>query len=107
MKGQPESTAPTAARTRPTWASLVAAEPRLGHLLREIRAVRATGDRFCANRVWYGYANPRRGFKARMCALVGWDREHGPSELRTHRAYDVAYQTLYDALPDCRRCGCL
>ncbi len=99
---------PRIARQSPcrlTWAALVTAEPRLGHLLREIRAVRATRDRFCANSLWYGYANPRHGFKARVCALVGWDRAGGPPELRTHQAYDVAYQTLYAALPDCRRCG--
>jgi hypothetical protein len=26
--------------------------------------------------------------------------------LRTSEAYDVAYETIYNALPDCRNCGC-
>ena len=100
VMAQPRTTAPV------TWDSLVKAEPRLADLLREIRAVRRVGERFCANARWYGYGNPRAGFKARMCALVGWGRRSGPALLTTQRAYDVAYDTLYRALPDCRRCGC-
>src|SRR5688500_1649580 len=89
-----------------TWAALTAAEPRLVGLLREIRGVRRTAPSFCANRVWYGYGNPHAGYKARMSALVGWGRRGGPPVLTTQRAYDVAYDTLYRALPNCRRCGC-
>ena len=97
---------PTATR-RPTWAELTAAEPRLAGLLAEARAIRATSPRFCANAVWYGYRNPRAGLKDRMCRLVGWDRRSGPAILRTNRAYDTAYKRIYEALPDCRDCGCM
>jgi hypothetical protein len=34
---------------------------------------------------------------------VGW--EATTPELRTTRAYDIAYQTLYRALPPCPNCG--
>jgi hypothetical protein len=97
----------TAPASRPTWTDLTLAEPRLAALLAEIKRVRATGPRFCANSRWYGYADPAHGFKARMCCLVGWERREGPALLRTRQAYDVAYETLYAGLPDCRGCLCL
>ena len=106
------ATTPTPIMARPrrtarvTWGAVVALEPRLGALLREIRAVRRVGERFCANARWYGYGGIEHGFKDRMSRLVGWERRCGPPLLTTQRAYDVAYDTLYRALPDCRRCGC-
>ncbi len=41
-----------------------------------------------------------------MTQLVGWGSNHPDPALRTSAAYDVAYQTLYDLLPDCQDCGC-
>ncbi len=91
------------------WDRLVDDEPRLAELLAEARTVRDEGGSyFCANEVWYGYGDPRRGFKARLLPLVGWERRDGPDLLRTEQAYDVAYGFIYDALPDCRgECGCM
>jgi hypothetical protein len=91
-----------------TWATLAAADARLGALRRDILAVRReqqrTPDRhFCANAVWYG----EPGFKRRLVALVGWRRRQGPPELQTQEAYDVAYSTLYRLLPACADCGCV
>jgi hypothetical protein len=44
--------------------------------------------------------------KRRMSRLVGHLAEQ-PGDLRTCAAYDVAYRTIYQALPDCRgRCAC-
>lgn len=43
----------------------------------------------------------RPGFKARVEALVGWDRIEADA-LRSENAYHVAYQTIYNALPSCR-----
>jgi hypothetical protein len=89
---------------KPTWAELVKAEPKLGELLAEAQAVKDDGrtPSFCANRIWYAPG----GFKDRLCRLVGWDRKGHPV-LGTMQAYDVAYETIYDALPDCRDCWCL
>lgn len=99
----------TSSRVREAaWDRLVEEEPRLADLLAEARTVKDEGGAyFCANQVWYGYGDPRRGFKARLLPLVGWERNGGPSLLTTPQAYDVGYQTIYDALPDCRGdCGC-
>lgn len=92
----------------PTWAQLVALEPRLQALLDEAKSVDGSDEHFCANRVWYGNARNRNGIKERLCRLVGWDvRRHGGSALlSSEAAYDVAYETIYDALPGCRECGC-
>lgn len=85
---------------RLTWDELVAREPRLAELRRRIAAVRAGPD-FCANHLWYG----RRGFKAEMAGLVGMHAESDDAALGTAAAYDVAYHTLYELLPDCRHDG--
>lgn len=92
-----EYSVPDTALTNPTWEELVALEPRLAELYTEARAVRRT-RRFCANAVWV------RQFKPRLLRLAGWYAEK--PELRTTGAYDVAYRTLYAALPDCRGCLC-
>lgn len=54
----------------------------------------------CANELWYFYGKPR------LLPLVGWESRGQHPTLRTMEAYDIAYQTCYDALPDCRNCGC-
>src|SRR5690242_5329690 len=95
------------ATKRLTFERLAALEPRLLPLLEEARAHHADpSPDFCANAVFYGYANPPRGLKARLLKLVGW--ESGRHDLLgTSAAYDVAYETVYEALPDCRgNCAC-
>jgi hypothetical protein len=85
---------------------LIAQEPRLLKLYeRALSFHRATDPRFCANEVWYGYSDVRTGLKERLCMLVGWEARK--LTLRTEEAYDVAYDAIYEALPDCRACGCL
>ena len=64
----------------------------------------------CANELWHGSLDPetgewKKGFRQRLEELVGWKREPHPI-LGTREAYEVAYQTLYRALPDCRNCPC-
>jgi hypothetical protein len=82
-----------------TWEQIVAHDPSLNALLR--RARNQSGN--CANAAWYG----PDGIRAAMTRVIGHGRTHGPSELKTSAAYDVAYKTLYAALPDCNGCGCL
>lgn len=90
-----------------TWDALVAAEPRLEQLLARARATRDDGSApsFCANDVWYGHAG-HPGLKPVLARLVGWNAVGGDL-IRSEKAYDVAYETVYDALPDCRACWCL
>jgi hypothetical protein len=82
-----------------TFDQLAVLEPRLNELLE--RADNHTGN--CANAAWYG----PDGLRKAMSKLVGHLRSFGPSELQTSAAYDVAYRTLYKALPDCEGCNCL
>jgi hypothetical protein len=89
---------------------LVCAEPRLKtlyHRAASLRIVAPFRPRFCANAAWYGYGRYRhKGIKPVLLPLVGWDRK-GHELLGNHHAYDIAYQTIYEAIPDCRkRCAC-
>jgi hypothetical protein len=89
-----------------TWQELVYLRPELGELLEEIRQVEDNPAKpsFCANAVWYGFLEYRgRGFKARMKAALDTKESDG---LVAKAAYDLAYKTLYAALPGCRNCAC-
>ncbi len=99
---------PTAQRTGVTWADLVRREPRLIPLLTEaVKQHRDTDSHYCANGKWYGFGKYRdRGLKPRLVRLVGIHAESSDPVLHTSEAYDVAYQRVYDALPNCRDCGC-
>lgn len=78
---------------------LVRIEPVLGSLMRDAAdTLDAGGQWFCANRIWY------QRFKPRLELLVGWHRDAGPESLKSADAYEVAYEAIYMALPDCREC---
>jgi hypothetical protein len=85
--------------TTVTYEQLAKLDPSLNVLLR--RARNQSGN--CANAAWYG----PDGIRAEMTRVIGHGRTHGPSELKTSAAYDIAYRTLYAALPACDGCGCL
>lgn len=96
-----------------TWHKLAQLEPRLSEVLKQAQAIRddRSDSSFCANRVWFGYDEPGpgpRGFKSKVSSLVGWCSVNaGHPVLGSSEAYDLAYRTVYDALPDCRDCACL
>lgn len=49
---------------------------------------------------WFGYGVYRgNGIKPRLVKLVGWQRCQ-KDRLATSEAYDIAYKTILDALPD-------
>jgi hypothetical protein len=86
----------------PTWEELVALDARLVDLLNWARSYRQSRrKRFCANRIYVWELKPR------LEDLAGCTRRWGPNLLRTEAAYDVARDTVYDALPDCRGCACI
>ncbi len=91
---------------RPTWEDLVVREPRLADLRAVAERVRDGDASFCANAAWYGYGGCL-GLKSHLLRLVGWGTQSGDPVLRSCDAYDVAAQTLYDLLPDCRGCVCV
>jgi hypothetical protein len=54
---------------------------------------------------------PQSGQKTMVLVLVRGNLSMSAGTLRaqsqTNEGYDTAYQTIYDALPHCRNCGCL
>lgn len=85
-----------------TWGRLVARIPELAHLRREAQKTSDADPHFCANYVWYRPG----GLKERLSQLVGWGVASPDPMVRSSEAYDLAYDILYNALPDCRDCGC-
>ena len=88
-----------------TWKQLILLEPRLEKLLAEINAlppvVRTRAE--CNLIRWYGQTgNP--GYKYQMSGLVGWAVKVKKTPLSTNRAYDIAYEKLFYALPGCAKC---
>ncbi len=83
----------------PAFQELAEASRRLGRLYEQAAALPDPGDTpsFCANRLWYHRVKPL------VVELAGYEAQN--PKLRTTRAYDIAYQTIYKALPDCRNCG--
>ncbi|NUQ57697.1 MAG: hypothetical protein HUT38_04420 [Candidatus Paceibacter sp.] len=87
-------------RQKLTWETIVAIDPFFDDLLHEIEGIKP-GERFCANDTWY------KKYKPIILNRVGWYApNYVPEILKIERAYDLVYQRLYDALPDCKGCGC-
>src|SRR5262249_27834475 len=88
-----------------TFENLVAHEPRLADLLEEARSYHKKRPRgFCRYDTWYSWRQPERGLRRRMAQLVGW--ETGRDDvLGTSAAYELAYRTIYGALPACKHGG--
>jgi hypothetical protein len=94
-------------------------DPRVLTLYEEINSLKDDGrSYFCANELWYWGGDPhsktrKQSFKESMEELVGWGRKAANKEdsiegyLGSSDAYDIVYQTLYAALPDCRDCSCI
>jgi hypothetical protein len=94
---------------RLTWELLKRLEPRLAELYEKARSIKDDHSRlaFCANWHWYGLGEHwPGGLSAQVSRLVGWSAKHPDPRLHTSAAYDIAYHTIYNALPDCRNCCC-
>jgi hypothetical protein len=51
------------------------------------------------NEIWYGRHSRHEGLKSRLDELVGWNARREPGHpLRKCAAYEVAYQTISQAL---------
>lgn len=84
------------------WDEMVAIEPGLGALYREVRSLKDPGGScFCAEMLWH------RRYKARLAWLVGFRTHSDDMRLRTMAAYDVAFEKIYGAMPACRGCACV
>ena len=92
------------------FAALCVDEPRLIDLLERAQAIKDAhvSPSFCANHFWYGCNGCdicNGGLKAKLLRLVGHEADN--PQLRTSRAYDIAYDAIYSVLPPCRNCSCL
>jgi hypothetical protein len=86
----------------PTFEELRKLEPGLTELANAARHYQKRRSRtFCANSVWY------RELRPRLVLLVGWGSRHPEPVMRSQEGYDIAYDTIYSLLPDCRGCSCL
>jgi hypothetical protein len=86
---------------RLSWPMLAALEPALADLLHAARNAdshRST-DSFCSIWFWHG-----GDLKQQMLQLVGHERPDFHPILGTSAAYDLAYDTLFAAIPPCRNC---
>lgn len=75
--------------TRPTWEELVAHEPRLDAVLAECHRRRSYGNAWWTDYEWA---------KRKIAELIGWDAEHAADFLESSEAYEVAVETIADAL---------
>lgn len=88
----------------------VVLEPRLIDIF--VRAASIVDDGtapyFCANEIFFGYyQQPRTSFKHAIVELVGWSApKSAHPDLYTEKAYDIVYERIYEALPNCRNCTC-
>lgn len=81
-----------------TFDDLVKLEPRLQALYQ--RAQRFDPDAGnCYINAWY------REFKPVLVRLVGWESKHPNITVRGTRAYNLAYQTILEAMSRCPK-GC-
>jgi len=91
-----------------TFDEMVKIEPKLGDLLKEAQEQHNNKKFICANAVWYGY-DGFPGIRNRLIDIVGYFAEKPDLKY----GYDLAYETIYNALPNCKRkkcgslmCGC-
>lgn len=90
-----------------TWKKLVELQPPLEGLLNAAKAIKDDKSKsyFCANEIWY-----EMGFKEVLRNLVGNEittRIYGMEIIYTSEAYDLAYDKIYNTLPNCRNCICI
>lgn len=91
---------PTTPKTL-TWKRICELCPLMLRLFEQARAVKddKRKRRFCANDIWYNQ------FKPYMVNHVGW--HSSIPELQSSLAYNITYEKIYEALPDCRNCFCV
>jgi hypothetical protein len=94
------STADDLTSGAPTWADLVAGEPRLAMLEAEVELANKMAAPRCCNLTWYGRGSGP-SLKRRYSELIGWGRSRtaaGPAWLRSSAAFEAGYEHLYGLL---------
>lgn len=83
------------------WRELAELEPQLQKLYEEAKSYedKSPDSYSYVNGIFYDKIRPK------VVKLVGWsqkDKAVNP-QLTTSRAYDIAYEKIYNALPNCKR----
>jgi hypothetical protein len=81
----------THTQTHKTWRDLLAIDPTLGDIDRQIAFYRG---RVNSGNQWQIYER----MKSQVWRRVGWDAKHAPPELQTSEAYTVAIEHVCDEL---------
>ena len=91
-----------------TWEEISAHEPALNDLLIEARSTKDDGQYFCKHEAYASGHKNHVSFKKRLNQLVGFSaKKHRGFFLATEQAWRVATNTILEALPLCRTCGCV
>ena len=83
-------------KTGITWAKIIEIEPRLkrAYKIAKNENKDELPENYCANEIFY------RRLKPEIVELVGWSARD--RRLRSSQAYDIAYEKILNALPDCQ-----
>ena len=84
-------------------------KPQLVELVGDHRMIRRDGNPFAFEKVDFDLYN-RVGeveYLKHLAVKRIDEVKHDPGFLGTSKAYDIAYHTIFEELPDCRNCGCL
>ncbi len=84
-----------------TLEELIELQPALQGLVDATKLVDDSSPNFCANDLWISQ------FKPYLVRMVGWLAEDDRPIIKTNAAYEVAYEAIYDLMPDCKDCGCM
>lgn len=84
-----------------TWERICRLNPLMRNLYEEAKSIKddKRKKRFCANVIWENQLKPY------MVNHVGWNSPI--PELRSSLVYNITYEKIYNALPNCRNCFCV
>lgn len=86
---------------RLSWEMLANLEFELAELLHDARCADSyDAKRFCRETLWYSEVKPI------LVRIVGHERPDYHPILGTSAAYEIAYDTILEAMPACRNCSC-
>lgn len=84
-----------------TWDQICKIEPKVKDLYLKAKSYKPKSG-FCANKIWYGNCG-NNGLRDEVISLVGFESKN--EILRTSEVYDLVYEKIYKALPDCDHDG--
>lgn len=85
------------------WTEIIKQEPKLEIIYQRARNHKKyPNEVFCANAIWFGHNCP--SMRNEVEELVGWFCKK--PKLTSSKAYDIATDKIFRALPNCEGCSC-